>query len=223
MKVFALMGSPREGSNTDILIEEALKPAREAGWEVEKFNIDQLYINPCRGCMECRGTGDCSLEEDDILVVARAMAEADAYIIGAPVYGNHLPGQVKVLFDRLSGLIHKVSYDGASLRSQSRLPHKKRRVFIFAVAAAGRPESCDGVLRYLKFFVRPELNGGEVFELAVTGVGAKGQIGFGPEELEKMLIKYNYDNPEEKIKEYLDLHQKYLNLAREFGQKILTL
>ncbi|GAV22246.1 flavodoxin family protein [Carboxydothermus pertinax] len=222
MKVFALMGSPREGGNTDILIEEALTPARRAGWEVVKLAIDQLYINPCRGCLECRGRGNCSLEEDDILVVVRELAEADAYIIGAPVYGNHLPGQVKILFDRLSGLIHQVSYDGEGLRSKSRLPAKKRNVFLFAVAAAHRLESCDGVLKYLRFFVRPELNGGEIFELPVYGVGAKGQLKFNALELKKMLEGKGILNLSEKIKEFQELHQNYLRKAYDFGEKILT-
>jgi len=221
MKVFALMGSPREGSNTDILIEEALKPARIAGWDVVKLIIDQLYINPCRGCMECRGKGNCSLEEDDILVVVRELAEADAYIIGAPVYGNHLPGQLKILFDRLSGLIHQVSYDGESLRSMSRLPEKKRNVFLFAVAAANRIESCEGVLKYLRFFVRPELNGGEVFDLPVFGVGAKGQLKFSFKDIQKMLEEKGISDLDTKIQEYNALHQNYLNLAYNFGEKIL--
>ena len=39
VKVLGLFGSPRRGGNTDLLLEEALKGAREAGARVEGIHL----------------------------------------------------------------------------------------------------------------------------------------------------------------------------------------
>ena len=55
----------------------------------------------CIGCMKCRSSLKCCLPEDGAQRVLQSMKEADAVIIGAPCYWGNMPGEVKVLFDRM--------------------------------------------------------------------------------------------------------------------------
>ena len=46
-KVLILSGSPRKGGNSDILCDEFLRGAREAGHQVEKVRPTEKKIAPC--------------------------------------------------------------------------------------------------------------------------------------------------------------------------------
>ena len=59
MKVLGIVCSPRKGGNTEILVEEALTVAREAGAESDVFLVADKSIAPCDGCNSCRQTGVC--------------------------------------------------------------------------------------------------------------------------------------------------------------------
>ncbi len=43
MKILGIVGSPRKNSNTEILVKEALKVARDAGCETEMFLIRRIF------------------------------------------------------------------------------------------------------------------------------------------------------------------------------------
>ena len=75
--------------------------AETEGHQVESVMTNDLHVRPCTGCMTCRKTGECVLAEDDSQRVLRMMQQAEAIIIGAPCYWGNIPGQMKLLFDRL--------------------------------------------------------------------------------------------------------------------------
>jgi len=52
MKVLGINGSPRKGGNTDILLDNALKGARNKGAEVEKIVLNDLKIFSLSGVRE---------------------------------------------------------------------------------------------------------------------------------------------------------------------------
>jgi len=86
MKVVGFNGSPREGSNTGIMIEEILNGASEAGASTELFNLNEMNIAPCKACMHCKeNNGECGTD-DDMQIVYSHIREADAFILGSPVY-----------------------------------------------------------------------------------------------------------------------------------------
>jgi len=103
MKVLALNASPRVGGNTDVLIDEVLRGAIDAGANsVEKIMLQKIKLNFCIGCEKCRGAdwkGFCS-QKDDANVVFQKMADSDAIIIGFPIYMGRQCGQLCTFFDR---------------------------------------------------------------------------------------------------------------------------
>ena len=58
-KVLIISSSPRKGGNSDLLCDEFMKGALEAGNEVEKIVLKDKTVHPCTGCSVC------SMYEDD--------------------------------------------------------------------------------------------------------------------------------------------------------------
>ncbi|MBP2639805.1 MAG: NADPH-dependent reductase [Firmicutes bacterium] len=103
-KVVALMGSPRKNGNTATIIGEILKGAQDAGAETNLFNLIDMNIKPCVACYYCRQHEGCAVK-DDMQAVYEAIKNADAVIMGSPVYMFQVTGQMKMLMDRLYPLL----------------------------------------------------------------------------------------------------------------------
>jgi multimeric flavodoxin WrbA len=103
MKILGIMGSPRRGSNTDILLDVALHEAQKEGFKVSKISLRNKKIAPCNGCMKCTRTGRCVLK-DDMQEVYEEMIQSDGIIWATPVYFWSMSGQAKIVMDRTFAL-----------------------------------------------------------------------------------------------------------------------
>jgi len=99
MKILGIVGSPRKDGNTEIMVEEALKTAREAGAETDIFLVVDKAISGCLACYSCRETGKCKID-DDMQLLYEKMEWADAIIFGSPVYFHSYTAQAKAIIDR---------------------------------------------------------------------------------------------------------------------------
>ena len=99
MKVLGILGSPRVGGNSDILLDQALEGARDAGAEAEKIVLSQKRIYGCLDCKECNETGICVIK-DDMLEIHKKILEVDAIIHSVPVYFWAMTSQMKAYLDR---------------------------------------------------------------------------------------------------------------------------
>ena len=79
MKIVILQGSPNKKGSTNILTEEFTRGAKEAGHEVRRFDLTDLTIHPCTGCVACGYEGPC-VQKDDNQKVRAAMLEADMVV-----------------------------------------------------------------------------------------------------------------------------------------------
>ncbi len=101
MKVLGIVCSPRKGGNTEIMVEEALEAAREAGAETELVLVADKNIAPCDACATCRKTDICHIK-DDMQPIYQQLEAADAVIFGTPVYNANVSAQAKAIMDRTS-------------------------------------------------------------------------------------------------------------------------
>ena len=62
--VVGLSCSPRKGGNTDIMVQQVLATARDAGARVEFLRVAEMKIAPCDACWTCAETGRCHIEDD---------------------------------------------------------------------------------------------------------------------------------------------------------------
>lgn len=98
-RVLGIVGSPREGGNTDILVDEILEGAREAGADTEKVMLGDLAIAPCQACYACRETGEC-VQADDMPDLFEKMKACEVWVLGTPVYWWGPSAQLKAFVDR---------------------------------------------------------------------------------------------------------------------------
>ncbi|RJO62719.1 MAG: flavodoxin family protein [Dehalococcoidia bacterium] len=99
MKVLGIAGSPRFGSNTDILLGEVLKGAESKGAETKLIHVANLSIMACNHCDSCMHTGECPFQ-DDTQKVYKEIEQADRVVLAAPLQFMGLPSQLKALIDR---------------------------------------------------------------------------------------------------------------------------
>jgi len=99
--ILILKSSPREAGNSSTLAGQAAAGARQAGAEVECFDLHALDIRPCDACDLCQeqGGGDCVIE-DDMQALYPKLRRAEAILIASPVYWFTMSAQAKLCIDR---------------------------------------------------------------------------------------------------------------------------
>lgn len=98
--VLILSGSPRKGGNSDLLCDEFLRGAQEAGNQVEKIFLRSRKIAPCNACYFCKRSGGQCAIRDDMAEVLDKMQAADVIVMASPVYFYSIDAQMKAVIDR---------------------------------------------------------------------------------------------------------------------------
>ena len=99
MPTLLLNGSPREGGNTEILLNRVLDGIRAAGGEAELLHLCRMRIAPCMACDFCKTAPRCAIE-DDMAELYPKLTAARHLVIGSPIYFHGLPAQAKAFVDR---------------------------------------------------------------------------------------------------------------------------
>ena len=120
-KILCLTTSPTAGGNGDALVDAAENAAAECGAKVQRIDIRNLTIHPCKGCYGCAKTGVC-VQKDDMAAVLKTLHECDGLIAEAPVYYNCMAAQALLVIDRLCCTFAYKSYQVG--------PKKKIGVFL---------------------------------------------------------------------------------------------
>jgi len=112
MKILALIGSPRKGSNTDTVVDQILAAARESGHTSEKLYLYDYEIAPCIDCRRCKEPPYTCVMCDDALAIHPKVEEADLIIFGTPLYWYGPTAKMKLLLDRLRPYIASRKLEG---------------------------------------------------------------------------------------------------------------
>lgn len=99
MKIAVLEGSPNKKGSSDMLAEQFIKGAREAGHEIEIFDAAHANIRPCTGCIRCGYEGPC-VQHDDVEKARSLILSADMVVFVTPLYYYGMSAQLKTLVDR---------------------------------------------------------------------------------------------------------------------------
>lgn len=101
MKILALVGSPRKGGSTDLLVDQILRGSESKDTSVEKLYLYEHEIGPCLDYRKCKkGAYECSLR-DEMSHIYSKLENADVIVFGTPVYWYGPSGKMKLLIDRL--------------------------------------------------------------------------------------------------------------------------
>ena len=137
LSVLGINGSPREGGNTDILINEVLKTLREKGIKTSFFQLGGKEVSGCTACMKCRSVKDgyCQNRNDVINKCIEMMMKVEAVIIGSPVYFSDATPEVKALID----------VSGYASRAAGNIYRRKIGAAVVAVRRAGSIHAFDTI------------------------------------------------------------------------------
>ena len=112
MKTIIINASPRKKWNTAEVLDAARKGAESVGAETEYVNLYDLVFKGCRSCLICKRKdktkGKCYWR-DDLTPLLEKIYEADALIIGSPIYFGQPTSEFRALLERLIFCI--MSYD----------------------------------------------------------------------------------------------------------------
>ncbi|MEN6611806.1 MAG: flavodoxin family protein [Methanoregulaceae archaeon] len=105
MNVIGINGSPRKKWNTATLLEYALKGAESEGAETELVHLYDLDFKGCTSCFACKLKGGKSYSrcamKDDLTPVLEKIRNADALILGSPIYFGTVTGEMRSFMERL--------------------------------------------------------------------------------------------------------------------------
>ncbi len=137
MKVLAINGSPRKKGNTELLLKMVLDEVEKEGINTELIQIGGKKIKGCVACMKCKKEKDamCHKKNDLANEIMAKMIEADAIIIGSPVYFSDITAEVKALID----------VAGYALRSAGNPLRRKIGASVVAVRRAGGMHTLDSI------------------------------------------------------------------------------
>jgi len=161
VRALGIVGSPRRGGNTEVLVDHVLSGAEEAGALIEKVRLTDLEINPCRACEACHKKGHC-VQQDDMATLLAKMEESDLWVLGTPVYWWGPTAQFKAYLDRWYGQSGVVTFRG-------------RRVILTIPLGASDPSYADqlvGMLECALGYAGVDLRA----TILAPGVSGRGQV-----------------------------------------------
>ena len=99
MKIVVLEGSPNQSGSSNLLAEQFIQGAKEAGHSIQVIDAAHADIQPCTGCIHCGYEGPCS-QADDIGDIRQKILDADMMVFVTPLYYYGMSAQLKTLIDR---------------------------------------------------------------------------------------------------------------------------
>ncbi|HSW40574.1 MAG TPA: flavodoxin family protein [Acidobacteriota bacterium] len=153
MNVMAINGSPRKTWNTAMMLEKALEGARSKGAGTELIHLYDLVYRGCISCFACKAKGGehygaCAMK-DDLTSILKKAAEADAVILGSPIYFGNMTGEMRSFLERF--LFQYLVYANPP---RSLFPKKMKIGLIYTMNA---PEAVMKDIGYDKFFATNEM------------------------------------------------------------------
>ena len=101
MKVLMINGSPHQQGNTAVALDEIAKQLKVNGIDSEIVWIGNKAVRGCIACGGCsRNPGKCVFDDDICNRISEKFAEADALIVGSPVYYGQPNGAVLSVIQR---------------------------------------------------------------------------------------------------------------------------
>jgi len=182
VKVLGIYGSPRQGGNSDLLLDKVLEGARLAGAEIKSVFARDLKILGCLECGGCDETGEC-IVDDRMQEVYPLLEWADVIIFGSPIFFYGPPAQAKALIDRGQAMWNRrlLRKDKSEWKN-----YESGIGYLVAVGATKGKNLFEGAQLTAKYFydaLDMDYGGGLFFR----GIDGKGAIADDPEPFDQAL------------------------------------
>jgi multimeric flavodoxin WrbA len=106
MTIIGINGSPRKKWNTATLLTHALEGAASQGADTELVHLYDLDFKGCISCFACKfidspNNGRCAVKDGLSPLLKKIESEADAIILGSPIYFGSMTGEMRSFMERL--------------------------------------------------------------------------------------------------------------------------
>jgi multimeric flavodoxin WrbA len=216
MKIIAVNGSPRKEWNTATMLKNALEGAAAQGAETEMVNLYDLNFKGCTSCFGCKvkdgkSYGKCAAK-DELQPVLRRIEEADAIILGSPMYFGNVTGEMRSLMERL--FFQYLTYSKVSPRTLA--PKKIHAGFIYTMNC---PEFAIEKVKYNELFEGNERTFKMIFQGETETIYSTETLQF------KDYSKYVTDmfDVEAKQKRHKEVFPEDCKKAYEMGERLAKL
>jgi multimeric flavodoxin WrbA len=176
-KILIISGSPNKNGNTQILINEFVKGAREKGSEIEVVHAASLKYksNGCTSCRACQRSKEyeCAIN-DEAKPVLKRMADVDVIVMATPLYFFSASAQLKLIFDRMFSLY---KWDDAAGTMETPL---KGKTFVL-IGSAYEDLGLDAL--EAPFKITADYTGMPFKSLLIANAGASGDVEDKPDAL----------------------------------------
>ena len=211
-EVLALNGSPRKKWNTAMLLEKALEGARSKGKETDLIHLYDLDFSGCTSCFACKlkggkSYGRCSVK-DDLTPILDRIHEADALILGSPIYFGCVTGEMRSCMERL--MFQYLVYTSPPSTLFSR---KLKTAFIYTMNV---PENMIEQVGYSQQFAATANVLGRVFQAPSETFWSCETLQF--DDYSKYV--FSYCDPEERKERRKTVFPKDLKKAHDLGVKL---
>ena len=147
MNILALLGSPRKGGNSEVLLQAVLRGVTEAGGRPEVIRLCDFNIHPCLNCGGCDDTGECVVEDDMTMLYDKILA-SQRIILASPIFFYGITAQAKAFIDRTQALWNRYRL----WREQDEIPQNHdRKGFFVSVAATRGARVFEGAILTMKY------------------------------------------------------------------------
>jgi len=99
MNILVIESSPHKKGSSNLLAEQFMKGAKEAGHQVAVFDAARANLHPCLGCEACGMSGPCC-QKDDMAELREQILSADMMVFVTPLYYFGMSAQLKTVIDR---------------------------------------------------------------------------------------------------------------------------
>ena len=103
MNILVLEGSPNRHGSSNLLADEFIRGAREAGHTVSVIDAAHADLHPCTGCVRCGYEGPC-VQKDDMETFQGQILRAEMLVFVTPLYYYGMSAQLKTLVDRFCAI-----------------------------------------------------------------------------------------------------------------------
>ena len=185
MNLVAVVGSPRKGKATDILVDKAIEGFRSKAkiCSIRKIHLMDYNVQFCRNCLSCRDDhasvplAECIIK-DDMESIKRDVLRSDTLILATPVHMGYATAVMMTFLERICWTFAR---PGRRILTIEDCPfpreNKRRKVGIIVVSGIVSPIYrlfCDRASSQIRSVVRDSLNGKVVGELYAGDVEHRG-------------------------------------------------
>lgn len=171
LKFLGIKAAGRKDGNSEIILNELLKPAFEAGHEIEKINLEKYSIMHCTGCFGCNNKELECILKDDLKEVYSKIVEADAVTLAAPCYGIGAPSTLKTIIDR------------SAIVNMTNIVRKSKNRYGVAVSVGGGDPDWMSLQRVLPSLFLGFFNCDIIGQFSIMKTALKGEVLLTPSKL----------------------------------------